>query len=133
MANEAQNWRIETNAADYFGHRKKAAEVEGRRPVIRKASDLVGPGVGAEATRITDFNDVLARFNGFFSALPGAANEPTTAAPVPVGFVGFVSSDPELGGVQLFTDLANGDRFQRVFLRSPYDPDAITWQPWVAL
>lgn len=127
----SQNWRDEVNAVVYFGNRKKQADIESRRPVIRRASDLAGPGIGSNATRITDFNDQLARYNGFFSAVAGAANEPPTTAALPIGFVGFVSSDETLGGVQLFTDLATGDQYQRRFLRSEFDPTAITWFDWV--
>jgi hypothetical protein len=127
----SQNWRQETDAVTFFGNQKKRAEIESRRPVIHKASDLAGPGIRPTATRITDFNDLLARYNGFFSALPDAANAPPSTAAAPFGFVGTVASDDTLGGVQLFTDLATGDLYQRRFLRSEFDPTAITWFDWV--
>lgn len=129
----AQNWREETDALTYFGNRQKQGDIDARRPVIRRASDLAGPGINSTATRITDFNDALALYNGFFSAAPGAANEPTTTAPLPIGFVGFVSSDSTLGGVQSFTDLATGDLYQRRFVRSEFDPTSITWFGWVKI
>lgn len=128
-----QNWRIETDAYDYFSHRKKAADLADRRPVIRKAADLVGPGIDANAVRITDFNDQLARYNGYFSAKPDAINGPTSAATIEVGWVGLVSSDAALGGVQVFTDLATGARYQRVFRRSEFDPTYVLWGDWTLL
>lgn len=76
MASE-QNWRIEQNASDYFGHQKKAAQIESRRPV-QKVSDVVGPALGPNATRLIDFNDAV--YSGYYSALPGVANGPTVFA-----------------------------------------------------
>jgi hypothetical protein len=124
-----QNWRIERDSTDYFGHQKKQMAVENRRPVIRKASDLVGPGISATATRIADFNNVLAVFNGFFSADVGALNGPNDTD----AFVGFVSSDAELGGVQQFTSLVDGTIWQRMFTRNPADASAIYFAAWKSL
>lgn len=122
-----QNWRTQTEATDYFGQRDKQLKVADRRPVIRRASDLVGPGIGSAATRVTDFNDLLATYDGFFSAAPGALN-----APVGTGaFVFFVCSDSELGGVQLATRLSTNVQYRRVFVRNPSDPSTLSWSTWV--
>jgi hypothetical protein len=123
-----QNWRTETDATDYFGHQKKKVQVSDRRPVIRKPSDLVGPGIAANAIRITDFNDHLATFDGFFAAAVGALNAPNGEA-----LVGFVSSDIELGGVQTFIGLTTGQTFQRVFNRNPSDAATLYWGDWEVL
>lgn len=120
-----QDWRIETNAGDYFGNQKKKAEVEARRPVIRKASDLVGPGIADQAVRITDFNDELATFNGTFSAADGALNSPAAGA-----FIGTVLGDAELGGEQRFRSLVSGNEYTRVFVRNPGDAASIAWGAW---
>lgn len=122
-----QNWRTETNATDYFGQQKKQLQVADRRPVIRRASDLVGPGINTYAIRIDDFNNLLATFNGFYSALAGAFNAPNTEE----NFVGHVASDAELGGVQVFTGLTSGFTYTRLFNRSPADPELIGWTGWV--
>lgn len=121
-----QNWRTEVNAPDYFGHQKKQAAVENRRPVIRKPSDLVGPGIAATAVAITDFNDTLATFNGFFSAVTGTTNAPTSGE----DYVGVVTSDSELGGAQTFYGLTSGDTYRRVFTRNPSDPTTLYWGAW---
>lgn len=120
-----QNWRTEVKAEDYFAHAKKAAQITERRPVPR-TSDLVGPGIGATAVRITDYNDLLATFNGFFSSAPGAAGAPNATE----AFVGNVFSDAELGGVQTFTGLTSGTEYRRSFTRSPIDPETIGWGEW---
>lgn len=127
--NDSQNWRTEVNSEDYFRHQKKQLQIADRRPVIRRASDLVGPGIAATCVRITDYNDLLATYNGFFSSAPDAANAPTGDDP----YVGTVASDAELGGIQTFTNLTTEDRYQRVFRRNPTDAATIYWGVWVAL
>lgn len=126
MSNE-QNWRAETDAETYFGHQQKQTNLADRRPVIRMASDLVGPGINTNAVRITDFNDLLATFNGYFSSVAGAASAPNATD----DFVGAVISDSEMGGRQEFTGLTSGIEYTRTFRRSPVDPEALAWTPWV--
>lgn len=121
-----QDWRIETDAQDYFGHQQKKLSVADRRPVIRKPSDLVGPGIAATAVRLTDFNDLLATYDGFFSADTDAINGPTNLE----AYVGTVTSDSSLGGVQNFTGLTTGNKYQRVFNRNPGDAATIYWGAW---
>ena len=134
----SQERRPEINASDYFSNSQRKLAVADRRPVIRRASDLVGPGISMNAIRITDYNDLLATFNGFFSS-NRAQNGPDVETTGPdEGFdtntySGFVSSDAELGGVQLITDLNTGTRYQRTFRRSPMDDATIYWTAWVVL
>lgn len=127
-----QNWRVPTDAEDYFLQRQKQLNIADRRPVIRRAGDLVGPGIGSGATRIIDFNDVLAMFNGFYSAAAGAYNAPP-APGAAQAFVGFVVSDASLGGVQEFYGLRDGILRRRVFTRSPADATSITWGEWATV
>jgi len=126
----AANWRIETNSEDYFGQQKKKAQVADRRPVIRKASDLVGPGIGASAVRLTDLNDVVATYNGYFSAGLGADNSPDPTADA---LVGWVTTDSEFGGGQFFMRLSDGVVFTRTFLRAPWSPSSIIWGTWATI
>lgn len=132
---DQQNWRTEVTAEDYFLHQKKQMQVADRRPVIRRASDIVGPGISANATRLLDFNNVLATYNGFYSAAPGAINSPDFDSDPDdwQAFVGTVSSDAELGGVQTFTGLDTAVVYQRVFKRSPSDASFLYWGIWVAI
>lgn len=121
-----QNWRTEVNAQDFFGNQKKQASLDNRRPVIRKPSDLVGPGIAANAIRLDDFNDHLATYDGFFSADVGALNAPNSTD----AFVGTVTSDADLGGVQTFAGLTTQAAYQRVFNRNPSDEATIYWGSW---
>lgn len=121
-----QNWRTETDGYDYLLHQRKQLQVADRRPVIRRAADLVGPGIGATATKITDFNNLLATYNGFYSAEPGAANSPDENQ----AFVGITVMDSTLGGYQMFRSLASGLIYERTFLRNPTDAATIYWGDW---
>lgn len=127
--NNARNWRTEVDAIDYFGNQKKQLQVADRRPLIRRASDIVGPGIAGQAVRLSDYNDLLATFNGFFSSAPGAANAPTPGE----AYVGTVVSDSELGGVQTFTNLETEFTYQRVFRRNPTDSSTVYWGAWSTL
>ena len=73
-----QNWRPVVGADDYFRQQEKRIMHEERRPQIRQASDLLGPGFGSRATAIADWNSDEAAFTGFFFTEPGAANAPDT-------------------------------------------------------
>jgi hypothetical protein len=77
--------------------------------------------------RLTDFNDILATYDGFFSAEDTALNSPVVGAG---GFVGTVSGDAELGGVQIFTALDTEATYLRVFRRNPSDAATIYWGTW---
>lgn len=120
------NWPIEQDAGDYFGNQKKKLELADRRPVIRRASDLVGPGIGVSAVRAMDLNDRLATSNGYFSAPVGAVNSPDPAK----NFIGISTVDSTLGGVQLFWDVESGQEYTRVFQRNAMNPDFIYWGEW---
>lgn len=129
MSSGSQNWRQEVDAVDYFGHQKKQQSVDSRRPVIRKIADLAGPGIAMQAVRLTNFNDALATYNGFYSAAPGAVSAPTPGA----AFIGTVVGDAELGGVQTFTNLTTEAVYQRVFRRNPGDAATIYWGNWTVV
>jgi hypothetical protein len=121
-----QNWRTEVTSVDYFGNQKKQLAVADRRPVIRKASDLVGPGIAATAVRLSDFNDLLATYDGFYSSAAGAVNAPEALEE----YVGQITSDSTTGGVQTFTALTTETKYQRVFRRNPGDAATIYWGSW---
>ncbi len=125
MSNE-DNWRQSPDAEDYFLRQQKKLAVADRRPVTRRASDLVGPGIGANTVRLDDYNDLLASFNGYYSSEPGAGNAPTPDE----AFVGYTVSDATLGGRQEFVGLSTNLEYSRTFVRSPVDPEAIAWGRW---
>lgn len=126
----SENWRTGIDAEDYFGAQKKITEVAQRRPTISSATDLpgLGPGIRQSAIRITNFNDSLATYNGYYSALAGATNAPNSTE----AFVGYVLMDDTLGGKQVFTGLTSKQEYTRVFKRLAGDPSTIDWSAgWV--
>lgn len=129
---ESQNWRTGIDASDYFGSQKKQLQVADRRPVIRRAADLVGPGINSSAVPIKDFSSLLATYNGYYSAVSAAnAPIPSDSSTPEEEYVGYVAMDSDLGGEQVFTELNSGDVYRRVFLRAPMSPESIAWGPWV--
>ena len=121
-----QNWRVPVDAETYFKHQQKAQAVADRRPVIRKAADLVGPGINAAAIPITDFSDPLATYNGFFSAVAGAFGAPNSTE----AFVGMTINDATMGGTQTFQGLTTRKTFSRTFTRNPADLASLFWTGW---
>lgn len=142
----SDNWRIPTDAATYMGAQKKRAELEQRRPVVRRAADLVGPGIGGSAVVITDYNDTLALFDGYFasgniSATANAQGRGARNGPIPIvggpwagydfnPYVGITAMDGVLGGTQRFTNVVSGNIYTRIFLRNPSDPTSVTFGSW---
>ena len=125
----SESGRQEIDASDFFGNQKKRVALEQRRFIIRRPDQLVGPGVASQAIRVTSLNDILATYNGFFSAKSDAVSAPNDDE----DFIGWVSGDAELGGVQVFIGLTSGDEFRRVFRRNPSDASYITFGSWVAV
>lgn len=125
----SEDWRIGTDAKTYFLHEQKANRIERRRPTVRTAGDLVGPGIDASATTVTNWNDVLATFDGYFSSAAGAASAPTPGEP----YVGHTVSDADLGGYQTLTGVTSGSIWVRTFNRNAADPETVGFTPWTPM
>lgn len=128
MSNDDKDWRIGIDAEDYLLSQKKQNQMTDRRPVIRKSADLagMGPAINAGATRLADFNDPLATYNGFFSADVDASNAPNDDEQ----FIGFVTQDAEFGGKQTFTGLTSASQYTRIFLRDVLDASHTVFGDW---
>lgn len=122
-----RNGRPEVDAEDYFGNQQKKLALADRRPVIRRASDLVGPGIGESAVRVTNFNNALATYNGYYSSLVGAKNAPNTNE----NFIGYTVMDSELGGVQVLYGMQSRVEYRRRFTRNPMDAGSIVFDGWL--
>lgn len=59
---------------------EKRALSQERRPQIRNASDLLGPGIAANAVQLSDWDDEATAFNGLFYSEPGALNGPDNSS-----------------------------------------------------
>lgn len=61
---------------DWQGDIEKRALNAERRPQIRNASDLLGPGIAPNAVQLSDWDDEATAFNGLFYSEPGALHGP---------------------------------------------------------
>lgn len=125
----SQNWAIPQTAEEYFSQQAKRQGQEERRPQIRKASDLLGPGVAAFAVEIDDFSGDIAAFNGFFIAPPGAANSPDNTK----WWIGQTIATQADGGTQMFSTFQSADAPHTVMLRGfviAPDSPARFYSPW---
>lgn len=103
-----QNWVVPTDALEFFSQQNRRIGQEERRPSVRKASDLLGPGIAPYAVPLTDFNSDMAAFNGLFIAEPStpyANNGPDNTK----WWVGQTVADQFNGGWQMFSTFQPGD------------------------
>lgn len=103
-----QNWVVPTDALEFFSQQNRRIGQEERRPSVRKASDLLGPGIAPYAVPLTDFNSDMAAFNGLFIAEPStpyANNGPDNTK----WWVGQTVADQFNGGWQMFSTFQPAD------------------------
>jgi hypothetical protein len=72
----ANTWRQAIDGADWMREVEKRILHEERRPNVRTAADILGPGIGPYSVLLDDWNAAETVFNGLFHSLPGAANAP---------------------------------------------------------
>lgn len=70
------NWRTNVAADDWVGSVEKRIMHSERRPTIRTAAEILGPGIAPFAIEILDWDDDATAFNGFWFSQPGAINSP---------------------------------------------------------
>lgn len=68
--------RISQDAGDWMRQQEKRVAHEARRPSVKRASDLLGPGLGPFAVEVSDWNAPETEFNGFFYSRPGSLHTP---------------------------------------------------------
>lgn len=76
MSGTPRNGPVEETMSSWMRGQEKRVMREARRPQIKQATDLLGPGFGPQAIPLTDWNAEEARFNGFFTSEETAANTP---------------------------------------------------------
>ena len=70
------NWAVDIDANDWMRSLEKRVLHEERRPSIRSAQDLLGPGFAPYAVQTSDWNGDAAARQGFWWSAPGALNSP---------------------------------------------------------
>jgi hypothetical protein len=74
----ANNYPAITEAEEHFRQTEKRLAHEERRPQIRTAADLLGPGIAPFAVQIDHWRAPDATFNGTFWTAPGDTGAPDT-------------------------------------------------------
>jgi len=100
----ANSWRAPQDAADWMREVEKRILHEERRPNIRTASDLMGPGLSPYSILINDWNAAETNFNGFFHTDPGALHTPDSTR----YWMGTSQATPEGFGLQRVTEYQGG-------------------------
>jgi hypothetical protein len=73
------NWAIDIDASDWMRSLEKRVLHEERRPSVRSAADLLGPGFAPYAVLTADWNSEEAARQGFWWSEVGALNSPDSA------------------------------------------------------
>lgn len=111
----SNSWRQQQSGADWMRDMEKRLLHEERRPGVRTAADLLGPGVAPFSVLVIDWNAAETAFNGFFHSEPGAFNTP--------------GSTRYWMGISQATQ--DGYGFQRVIEYRANPTDAVTNQEWI--
>lgn len=101
-----------------------------RRPAVHAAAQLLGPGIGPQATLTSDWNDEATLFNGMFYSAPGAQHSPDDAR----GWIGWSLVDADGSGYQRVAsygaDPSPGEAYTRGF--TSLVGASRTFSAWVA-
>lgn len=99
----ANSWTQIEDAADWMRQIEKRILHEERRPGVRSASDLMGPGLAPFSIWVNDWNAPETAFNGMFHSDPGALNSPRTDG----YWMGSSQGTPDGYGLQRVTEYRN--------------------------
>ncbi len=122
----SENWKIITQPEDYFSQARRKLAVSDRRPVIKRASDIVGPAINFYSRRIDSLTAPIALFNGYYFAETGAFDAPTSSEPYAVHTI----QDSEIGGTQVAIGIDTNVEWRRTFRRAPDEPEVIFPSGW---
>lgn len=117
------SWRVPQDFADLQRNSEKRQLNQERRPQVRTAADLLGPGLAPFAVEISDWNGDETAFNGFFWSQPGAINSPDVANSK--WYMGQSEATEDGFGLQWATEFRNiaGNAWPpRSFIRRFFDP-----------
>lgn len=124
-----KNWRIPTQAEDWFGNQEKRMMHEERRPRVHKASDLLGPGIAPNAVRINDWNGEETFFNGFYYSGPGSMHSPDDSQ----WWIGESLSELDGYGIQKVWNYRLGGQPTLMVRTFTLQADTRLFSPWQAL
>lgn len=121
----AKDWRPVVSGSDWMRDQEKRVMSQERRPQVKHASDLLGPGFAPFAVQLRDWNAPEARFNGFW------VGEAAANAPTPTGvYLGVTVGSIDGHAVQ--TAIRHLDTGTQVWVRQSHShiSQAPTYGPW---
>jgi hypothetical protein len=92
----SNNWAIDIDANDYLRSMEKRMLHEERRPQVRSAADLLGPGFSPYSVETNDWNAEATARQGFWWSAPNALNSPDNTKT----WMGWVTSNSDGSGIQ---------------------------------
>jgi hypothetical protein len=98
------SYRIIQDTEGWMREMEKRLHSEERRPIVRSAADLLGPGFGPKAIEIQDWNDEVPLFNGFYFSEPGALHSPNDTT----YWIGYTVCTPDGWGYQYVANHRDG-------------------------
>lgn len=127
----SNNYPIVTDADGYFRQNEKRLMHEERRPMVKTASDILGPGIAPYAVLIDHWNADEATFNGVFWTEPGDTGAPDLTH----WWVGKTEASEDGFGIQQVMTFHDSLLFPPITRRRQfYDPGNgnITYSNWVS-
>lgn len=127
----ANNYPVVTDPEDYFRQNEKRLMHQERRPIVRRPSDLLGPGIAAYAVEIAHWDVDDATFNGTFWTQPGDTGAPDLTH----WWVGQVQATNDGFGIQQVMTFHDSAFFPPItYRRQFYDPGNgnISYSAWVS-
>lgn len=128
----ATHWPVPQNLDGWMRQMEKRTLGSERRPLIRNAADILGPGIAPFAVLVGDWNDEVTLFNGIFYSEPTALNSPDGAA----YWMGFSFANPDGFGFQRVWEFReSATALMRVFERSfsSADGEQRAFEPWLSV
>lgn len=98
------NWAIDIDANDWMRGLEKRVLHEERRPSIRSAADLLGPGYAPYAVETSNWNSDSAARNGLWWSAANSLNSPNAAK----AWMGQTISNSDGTGYQILTEQTGG-------------------------
>jgi len=127
----SNNWPIVTDADGYLRGQEKRLLRQERRPMVKQASDILGPGIAPYAVQISHWNTDEATFNGVFWTEPGDTGAPDLTH----WWIGQTEASSDGFGIQQVLSFRESGTWPPLtYRRQFYDPGNgnITYSQWVS-
>lgn len=121
--------RIVQSMDDWMRSTEKRLGHEERRPIVRRASDLLGPGFAPYAVHTVNWNSEETQFNGLFYSETGAENTPDNS----MTWIGTVIATRDGRGVQEVWNFDGPEPLHYTRSWTTGNNPIPTWTAWTAV